>query len=117
MGNYKQLKAAIAAVIKANGMQEITGDVLQATLLSLVSNIGDNATFAGMATPDTNPGTPDQNVFYLASEPGIYTNFGGAELTDQVVIFTNKMVIGKNKIPGLQQKQKFLSWKHFLKKK
>ena len=55
MGNYKQLKAAIAAVIKANGMQEITGNVLQETLLSLVSNIGDNATFAGMATPDTNP--------------------------------------------------------------
>ena len=90
MGNYKQLKAAIAAVIKANGMQEITGDVLQATLLSLVSNIGDNATFAGMATPDTNPGTPDQNIFYLAAQPGVYSNFGGVELTDQVLIFTNK---------------------------
>lgn len=90
MGNYKQLKAAIAAVIKANGMQEITGNVLQETLLSLVSNIGDNATFAGMATPDTNPGTPDQNIFYLAAQPGVYSNFGGVELTDQVLIFTNK---------------------------
>ena len=90
MGNYKQLKAAITAVIKANGMQEITGDVLQATLLSLVSNIGDNATFAGMATPDTNPGTPDQNIFYLAVQPGVYSNFEGVELTDQVLIFTNK---------------------------
>lgn len=90
MGDYKQLKAAIAAVIKANGMQEITGNVLQETLLSLVSNIGDNATFAGMATPDTNPGTPDQNIFYLAAQPGVYSNFGGVELTDQVLIFTNK---------------------------
>lgn len=90
MGNYKQLKAAIAAVIKANGMQKITGNVLQETLLSLVSNIGDNATFAGMATPDTNPGTPDQNIFYLAAQPGVYSNFGGVELTDQVLIFTNK---------------------------
>lgn len=90
MGNYKQLKAAIAAVIKANGMQKITGDVLQETLLSLVSNIGDNATFAGMATPDTNPGTPDQNIFYLAAQQGVYSNFGGVELTDQVLIFTNK---------------------------
>lgn len=90
MGNYKQLKEAIAAVIKANGMQEITGNVLQETLLSLVSNIGDNATFAGMATPDTNPGTPDQNIFYLAAQPGVYSNFGGVELTDQVLIFTNK---------------------------
>lgn len=90
MGNYEQLKAAIAAVIKANGMQKITGNVLQTTLLSLVSNIGDNATFAGMATPDTNPGTPDQNIFYLAAQPGVYSNFGGVELTDQVLIFTNK---------------------------
>lgn len=90
MGNYKQLKAAIAAIIKANGMQKITGDALQATLLSLVSNIGDNATFAGMATPDTDPGTPDQNIFYLAAQPGVYSNFGNVELTDQVLIFTNK---------------------------
>lgn len=90
MGNYEQLKASIAAVIKANGMQKITGDVLQATLLSMVRNIGDNATFAGMATPDTNPGTPDQNIFYLAAQPGVYSNFGGVELTDQVLIFTNK---------------------------
>ena len=90
MGNYEQLKAAIAAVIKANGAQEITGNVLQATLLSLVSNIGDNATFAGIATPTTNPGTPDQNVFYLAAQPGVYSNFGGVELTDQVLIFSNK---------------------------
>lgn len=90
MGNYEQLKASIAAVIKANGMQKITGNVLQETLLSLVSNIGDNATFAGMATPDTNPGTPDQNIFYLAAQPGVYSNFGGVELTDKVLIFTNK---------------------------
>jgi hypothetical protein len=90
MGNYEQLTASIAAVIKANGMQKITGNVLQATLLSLIRNIGDNATFAGMATPDTNPGTPDQNIFYLAAQPGVYSNFGGVELTDQVLIFTNK---------------------------
>lgn len=120
MGNYKQLKAAIAAVIKANGMQKITGDVLQATLLSLVSNIGDNATFAGMATPDTNPGTPDQNIFYLAAQPGVYSNFGGVELTDQVLIFTNKNgiwvknesgIATSGKIAKLENKIKGLSIK------
>ena len=36
--------------------------------------------FAGIATPETNPGTPDQNVFYLATEPGIYSNFNGIEV-------------------------------------
>lgn len=90
MGNYEQLKQAISDVIKTNGNQEITGAIMQNALLTIISTVGDNATFAGIATPTTNPGTPDQNVFYLASEPGVYSNFGGVELTDQVFIFTNK---------------------------
>ena len=40
MGNYEQLKAAIAAVIKQNGNNEITGDLLQNTLTTIVSNVG-----------------------------------------------------------------------------
>lgn len=90
MGNYEQLKQAISDVIKTNGNQEITGAIMQNTLLSIISTVGSNATFAGIATPETNPGTPDQNAFYLASQPGIYSNFGGVELTDQVIIFINK---------------------------
>ena len=90
MGNYEQLKQAISDVIKTNGNQEITGAIMQNALLSIISTVGSNATFAGIATPDTNPGRHDQNVFYLASEPGIYSNFGGVELTDQVLIFTDK---------------------------
>ena len=38
--------------------------------------------FMGMAEPTTNPGTPDQNVFYIASETGTYTNFGGLAVAD-----------------------------------
>ena len=90
MGNYEQLKQAIANVIKTNGNQEITGAILQNSLLTIISTVGSNATFAGIANPETNPGTPDQNIFYLASEPGVYANFGGIELTDQVLVFTNK---------------------------
>jgi len=90
MGNYEQLKQAVSDVIKTNGNQEITGAIMQNALLTIISTVGDKATFAGIATPTTNPGTPDQNVFYLASEPGVYSNFGGVELTDQVFIFTNK---------------------------
>lgn len=90
MGNYEQLKQAVADVIKTNGNQEITGEIMQNTLLSIISTVGSNATFAGIATPTTNPGTPDQNVFYLASEPGIYINFGGVELIDQVIVLINK---------------------------
>lgn len=89
MGNYKELKTAVAAVIKQNGNEEITGQIMQNTLLSMISNIGANSTFAGVATPETAPGTPDQNVFYLAGTPGVYANFGGYELKQGIVIFTN----------------------------
>lgn len=90
MGNYEQLKQAISDVIKTNGKQEITGEIMQNTLLSIISTIGNDATFAGIAVPETNPGTPDQNVFYIASQPGNYSNFGNIKLVDQVLILTNK---------------------------
>lgn len=89
MGNYEELKAAVAAVIKQNGNEEITGQIMQNTLLSMISNIGANSTFAGVATPETVPGTPDQNVFYLAGTPGVYANFGGYKLKQGIVMFTN----------------------------
>lgn len=90
MGNYEQLKQAVSDIIKTNGNQEITGAILQSALLSIISIVGENSTFAGIAVPETNPGTPQQNVFYLASQPGVYVNFGALELTDEVCIFTNK---------------------------
>lgn len=89
MGNYEQLKAAVASVIKTNGNQEITGAVLQNTLTNLISQVGANATFAGIATPDTAPGTPDQNVFYIAGQSGTYANFGGYKVTKNAVAFSN----------------------------
>lgn len=89
-GNYEQLKAAIAAVIKTNGNNEITGALMQQVLQSIVSQIGQNGTFAGIATPATNPGTPDQNVFYLASESGVYPNFAGYTLeAGHIAVFAN----------------------------
>ena len=90
MGNYEQLKQAISDVIKTNGNQEITGEIMQNALLSIISTVGRNAIFAGIAVPETNPGTPDQNVFYIASQPGNYSNFGSIKLVDQVLILTNK---------------------------
>lgn len=90
MANYTSLKDAIAQVVKTNGNQEITGAILQSTLLSIVNGIGVNRTFAGIATPTTVPGTPDANVFYLAAQPGAYVNFGSnAVVTDTVQVFYN----------------------------
>lgn len=90
MANYTELKDAVAQVIKTNGNQEITGAILQSTLLSIINGIGVNRTFAGIATPTTVPGTPDANVFYLAAQPGAYVNFGSnAVVTDTVQVFYN----------------------------
>ena len=46
--------------------------------------------FAGVATTNTDPGTPNGKVFYIANGKGIYTNFGGLEVTDDddFAIFT-----------------------------
>lgn len=80
MANYTELKAAVSAVIKQNGNNEITGALLQNTLLSIINNVGANATYIGTATPTTNPGSPDGNVFYISAIPGQYVNFGGLVL-------------------------------------
>lgn len=82
MANYATLRAAIQAAIKQNGNNEITGNLLQAQLISMVSSLGAGFQYGGVATPALNPGTLDINVFYLASTAGTYTNFGGLVLAD-----------------------------------
>lgn len=75
MANYATLKAAVENVVKTNGAQEITGENLQTVLLSIINSIGANYTLAGVATPSTIAGTPDQNLYYIAPA-GTYSNFG-----------------------------------------
>ena len=91
MANWTTLKAAIANAIKTNGNQEITGQVLQNILNGIVNAVGENATLVGVATPTTNPGSPDGPVFYFANEPGVYTNFDGLEFESPglVVLYNN----------------------------
>lgn len=85
--DFKNLKDAIKAVIKKNGAQEITGQIMQDTLLSIVSKLGSNKTFAGVASPTTVPDTTDANIFYIAGENGTYVNFGGAKVENEAAVF------------------------------
>ena len=78
MANYATLKAAIQQVVKTNGNNEITGELLQQSLLAMINSLGAGYQFVGVASPSTNPGNPDYNVFYIAATPGTYSNFGGA---------------------------------------
>lgn len=80
-GNYSELKQYIDGRIRTNGNQQITGSVLNATLNYMVDTLGGHSTFVGFANPETDPGTYDADVFYLATEPGTYTNFGNRVLS------------------------------------
>ena len=113
MSNYASLKASINANIKQNGNQEITGQVLNSVLNAMVNTLGAGYQFAGVATPASNPGTPDAKVFYIANGKGMYTNFGGIDVTeDEVVILYldsswHKVTTGialKSEIPDISDK-------------
>lgn len=82
MANYVNLKAQIDANVYQNDSQAITGAIMNAQLKAMVDALGAGYQFMGIATPTTNPGTPDQKVFYLVSQPGTYTNFGGLVVND-----------------------------------
>ena len=127
MANWNDLKAAIINVIKSNGHQEITGIILQAVLNTIVSNLGQYASFAGVATPTTKPGTPDGKVYYIASEAGTYANFNGIILdAGEVAILWNingtweklaTNIASKDAIAGLIKPTKaFLSGGEYVRK-
>ena len=86
MANYQLLKADIDAKVYQNGKQEITGENLNSVLNAMVTTLGAEYQFAGVATTATNPGTPDAKVFYIANGKGTYTNFGGIEVTEDEVV-------------------------------
>ena len=77
----KEIENAIISADRiANGA--ITKDKLSTDIQPLISNLSKNSLFAGIATPATNPGTPDGPVFYLATEAGMYTNFSNIEVVE-----------------------------------
>ena len=80
-----------AVTDELNTKQDTISDL--ETIRSNAQNASDSVTrmieagyvFAGIATPSTNPETPNAKVFYIANGKGTYTNFGGLETTKNVV--------------------------------
>lgn len=87
--NYASLKAAIQAVIKQNGNEEITGDLLQQSLLAMINALGVGYQFVGVATPETNPTIGDEKIMYIAVDSGTYSNF----VTPAVTLDGSKIAI------------------------
>ena len=86
MANYQLLKADIDAMVYQNGKQEITGENLNSVLNAMVTTLGAEYQFAGVATIDTNPENPDAKVFYIANGKGTYEKFGGINVTEDEVV-------------------------------
>lgn len=89
MANYTDLKAAIANVIKQNGKNEITGNLLQQTLFSMVNALGLGQQFRGMATFKTDPTGVDSPQFWFATDLGTYTHFNNFTLTRGIAMLSN----------------------------
>lgn len=62
---YENLKSAIKQVIKQNGNQEITGYILQNTLLSMVDNIPE---IVVLGENEYNSISKDENKIYFVYE-------------------------------------------------
>ena len=82
MASYNELIALIDAYINRNGVQAITGQVLNGVLKAMVEQVGRGYAIMGVAQPGDDPGTPDAPESYFASTPGTYTNFGGLVVAD-----------------------------------
>lgn len=107
MGEYEQLKTAIQQAIKQNGRGEITGELLQSTLVSLVNSVGLGATFGGIATPNTQVTSLDQNIYFLAYQDGTYSYFGGITLNNEVAFLSNGRGSWEKIAVGLERKQQY----------
>lgn len=75
MANWTTLKDALVSVIRTNGNQEITGQLLQNTLLDIINSVGKHYQFIGLASQGTIPQVEDGYAFYIASSKGEYPNF------------------------------------------
>ena len=82
MADYHALQATIDAYIKQNGVQAITGPVLNGILTAMVNALGKGFTIAGEASPSTDPGTMTGPVAYIAHTAGTYTHFGNLVVND-----------------------------------
>lgn len=82
MSQYDNLKATIAANVYENHENEVTANKVKEAMNAMTDSLGAGYQYLGIATPATTPGTPDYKCFYIAAQPGTYTNFSGLVVND-----------------------------------
>lgn len=82
MANYQldQTGEEVQAILDAVQDKETTRPVLNSSKLitsgAVRNALAEGYLLKGVADHTTNPGTPTEKVFYIASDPGTYSNFG-----------------------------------------
>lgn len=105
MSQYATIKAIIDQVVTTNGQQEITGALLNEVLKAMVDSLGSDYQFGGVVVPTSNVGSPDQNVFYIATQGGTYTYFGNVILPNGLSFlmwkgsWTSKIIFSTDDFP------------------
>lgn len=97
--NYSDLLTIIAENITSNNQKAITGLITRNVLTAMVNSLGAGYQFMGFATTETNPGTPDQRVFYIAIENGTYQYFNNLEVTGLTILYWSNSW-SKQLLPG-----------------
>ena len=100
MAAYSALIAYIQSFVKENANEEITGAIMQSTLLNIVSELGIRE-FRGVATPSTHPALPNGQAIYIASTQGTYQYFNltvGANELALLIWDSNSAVWNKESI-------------------
>lgn len=83
MANYANVKATLAANIYTNHTGQVTAEMVKTAADEIVNTlIAGGYLYAGVAHPGDAAVSPDANVFYIASEPGTFTNKGGLVVAD-----------------------------------
>ena len=62
-------------------------DALHQSIVNSITSLSEAGyLFSGVATSETNPGTPDAKVFYIANGKGTYEKFDGINVTEDDVV-------------------------------
>ena len=88
MANYALTKKVIDDNIRRNGRRAITGPVLNAVLTQMLSTLGIGGyKLGGVVSPEDTFVPGDADMFFVATQPGTYVDFGGFVLNEGEIGF------------------------------
>lgn len=80
---YNNLKATIASNVYENHRNLVTAEKVKTAMNAMTDSLGAGYQYLGVATQNTTPPeSPDYKCFYIAAQPGTYTNFSGLVVND-----------------------------------